>query len=242
MKRLLITCLIMIGLLAGCKTTQITVNTNAELTSEFGRRLSEHAIVEDGVLIVSLDSVYASSQKNFNNDLLYARKHGIKKLTIRMSNPGGGVFNMLYFIDLVHRAKECGIFVRTVAEGYVMSAAVPIFMLGDYRVISPRSYIMIHPLQGVGDVTKLNLDTQNMLTRVENIYADVVSSRSSLSREFVWEMMHPLTEVRDYDKGYEKDENGKLPMKTVIDRNAMFWFTAEEALKLKMADEIKTCL
>ena len=75
-------------------------------------------------------------------DLKQAR--GLRELQIDISSGGGRVDHAHAFYGTLMGLKDKGVKIKTRGEGYVMSAAMQIYMAGDERTATPGTQFMIH--------------------------------------------------------------------------------------------------
>lgn len=71
----------------------------------------------------------------------------IKKITVTISSYGGDACAALAIVDYLFLAKETGIEIVTIATGACCSGACFIFLAGDKRIMSKRTYFMMHNIQ-----------------------------------------------------------------------------------------------
>lgn len=148
------------------------------------------------------------------------KSRGIHHLDIYLNNGGGNIFSMMDYIDMLKRVKAAGVTVTTYARGVVASAAVPIFLMGDRRVIAPHAWIMLHPGSWRGERARRYGEAipdaiQRVLDKFEMDYASIIGERTKMSRD------RALMILRGEDT--ERDQ---------------YWMNAEDAITFGFATEI----
>ncbi len=158
---------------------------------------------------VSSDRTYIFTEP-INNDSLkklsewYRKQHDMEPegwVSIEITCAGGSTAVGLAAIDLMTVIRKGRI--QTIGLGDVSSMAIPLFMAGDYRVVTPRTHFLIHE----GGFT-FSKDTRWTISEVENaldelkvdrsFYTEYVASRSSgkLTPERIIGMMQANTHLR----------------------------------------------
>jgi ATP-dependent protease ClpP protease subunit len=148
------------------------------------------------------------------NDIVYLADYTqIRDLTIWLNSPGGDAFAGLALSDELLRAKKMGFHITIFASGIVASAAVPIFAICDYRIVSPNTIFMVHETalwKWPGRETHSDIKSQNrLMDMLRDHYLQILADNSNLTVEEWGEMEHRTT-----------------------------WFSSEKALKWELADEI----
>lgn len=99
-----------------------------------------------------------------------------KELSIRISSPGGDVFDGLAILNALraHPAKK-----TVTVDGLAASAASFIAMAGDHIVMSPQSMMMVHDAQGlaIGDARDMR-SLADLLDKTSDNIASVYATRS----------------------------------------------------------------
>ena len=130
-------------------------------------------------------------------------------ISIWINSQGGEIYSGYSIIDTIHSIKNP---VQTVATGYVASMGTTIFINGDKgnRLIQPHCRVLVHqPLGGV----------KGQASEIEIEYKEIQLLKEQLEDEYV-----ALTKVN------------KKKMHEMMDRDT--WLSAEEAVKLGLADKI----
>ena len=124
----------------------------------------------------------------FRKDLTYIQVMGIKKLQINMCNPGGIMHVGSALYDMLKAAKDRGLAINVHAEGFVASAAIPIFLLGDVRTMGDSAWLMLHPHNG--KVSEYKSATENsMLEFWTEWWAAILADRTNLTKEEALEIV-----------------------------------------------------
>lgn len=172
-------------------------------------------IVEDRAIVL-YDSV-ASTQDAFYLEQLVI-KHNIKFVDLYLANGGGNVFLMMDFLDMMDRLQRSGVYFTGYARALVASAAVPVFVMCDTRVMAPHAWIMMHPgsWHSTSRYAPIPSCYNKLFLEIETVYARIVSDHSKMT---FWEVMVILS-------GADSEEN-------------QVWFTAEEALARGLCDRVE---
>lgn len=130
-------------------------------------------------------------------------------ITINLSTIGGDVLTGLGLCDSIRMSET---YVKCVCYGKVISMGIPILLSAKYKVAHKNTTFMIHDLSSgyYGKVSGAE-ESLNEVKRLQKLMIDYIC------------------------------ENSKFPRKKlqqIIDRKQDYWFTAEEALKYKIIDEI----
>ena len=151
---------------------------------------------------------------NFKKTLEVMKYKGIKKMRLFINSGGGSAFDGLAVADMMKKAIADGVEINTEASGLIASAAVPIFAVGQHRCATMGTMFMVHSAKLYKLFSaegKADLKAQHkMMTLLEDRYNTVLESHSNLSK---------------------KDWADKAEKTT--------WFTASEALKWGLVDEVK---
>ena len=182
-------------------------------STEFPLEVASYSWVSDGTLFMTLHEMTGTEIMRLSQNLQYMKSVNIINLELRMWNPGGNIFVMMYILDLLRDAKLGGVHLSTVGMEIVMSAAVPIFMLGDTRTLNGLGHIMMHPIQwgGYGSPPQHIFDMEK---RWNVVYADIVSRNSKMLFDDVIDIL------------------------SNEDKNSATWFNADKALDLELITSI----
>lgn len=163
---------------------------------------------------ITITSISSYGSEDMWNDLTLLHNKGIKDIIVYLNSPGGQAFQGMAFADELRIAKK-DFNITMVGRGLIASAAVPVFLTGDHRIVSKNTIFLIHPAKlwkwGFFTEGLRELDSQrNMIHLLQNKYAEIVSKNSKLSKKRVLEMMKEDT-----------------------------WFTADKAKEYGFVDEIR---
>lgn len=177
--------------------------------------LSHYCKIKDNIAYVQITSVGSYTTDSLWVDFKVLELRNVKELIVYMNNPGGSSFDGAGIYDQLRLLKEKGIHITTEGYGFVASAAIPIFLIGDKRIASKNMTFLIHPgalfKWGMFTETLKDLQSQTrMMEMARDRYATVVAKHSSLSKDKVLKMMEEDT-----------------------------WFDAEQAKEWGMIDEIR---
>ncbi|GEM_PF-3432291 len=127
---------------------------------------------------------------------------GKDQLTIVLHSSGGDVYAGLGIYDVLRSIVEAkpDLLLRTVAVGYVASIMVPIFLAGEYRVITPNSSLKLHELAthfkqgGCWSLTECQAEVSD-LDYLQEQYIRIVTERSDgkLNERQVLDMIRKST-------------------------------------------------
>ena len=111
------------------------------------------------------------------------KRLGNAPITIRISSPGGQVFDGLALYDYILGLRASGIKVTTVAFGIVASVAGILLQAGDVRVVSPNTHMLIHEISGqaIGKLSEQEDETKFAKKLNGRLY-DILAERSKLTR------------------------------------------------------------
>ena len=177
--------------------------------------LSRYCKVKDGKAYFTITSISSWGAESLWSDLQLLELLKIKNIVVYLNNPGGEAWQGLSISDEIRMAQERGFHFLMDGRGVIMSAAVPVFVSGDKRIVSKNLIFLIHPARmfkwGMFTEGMKELKSQaKMLELLESRYAEIISSRTNLSKEKIIEMNRVDT-----------------------------WFTAEEAKEWGFVDEVK---
>lgn len=121
---------------------------------------------------------------------------------------GGSAYSAWALYDIIRQSKTP---VYTVALGYCMSAGLQIFMAGTKRLVGEHATLMFHDVSTwvIGKTEELKQDLDESL-RLSKMYCESITSVSMVKQET----------LDDY-----------------INRKAEWYIPADEAIKLKIANE-----
>lgn len=122
--------------------------------------------------------------------LIAVEDRGIKHLRLDITSGGGSILGMWKLIDMLESLKAQGVKIHTHASGVIASAAVPIYLAGTYRTMSPTCYWMIHPHTGSQTICD-DIDPSfcTMLADWTALYAKYVEERTKFTFNEMVELM-----------------------------------------------------
>ena len=124
------------------------------------------------------------------------------RLLIHVFSQGGSEQAAFTFYNFLRRWPGG---VDTVAVGNVLSAAIPIFLAGEYRTIDWSSVILVHPasqfIQTDADIRFLRERT-SMLRHNDDIYVSIIAERTGLTLGEVYRL-NELSEVFETNRALE---------------------------------------
>ena len=140
--------------------------------------------------------------------LLYMESNGISDLHIHLFTPGGSAVAMYSIINLIQEAKLNGVHVTTYINGACMSAGVPIFLMGDVRIMRPNSVIMLHPMQDLPDTSSISISAWEAIEKITTSYQDIIVDRTNMTYKQIKKIMSKC-------KGTHKNETYLLPYRAL---------------------------
>lgn len=121
-------------------------------------------------------------------------------IQLEITSCGGGTYTASAMIDLILHVRKSNI--QTVALGDVSSMAVPLFMTGGVRIVSPRTHFFLHELGRTFEINSrwTTREIQNIASNLETqerFYSEFVSSRSEgrLTTNQVMKLMQAETHL-----------------------------------------------
>lgn len=133
-------------------------------------------------------------------------------IEIIFTSPGGSVLDGLALYDYIRFLSGEGHHITTRVLGMALSMGGILLQAGDLRVASPRSYMMIHELQGqAGGSTSSIADAKKLMDRLSGDALEILAEKS----EFTTDEIKEKWERRDW------------------------WLNADEMLEAGFVDEIQ---
>lgn len=138
------------------------------------------------------------------------------RLELRISSPGGSVFDGLALMDMMKFARSRGNHLTVVIQGMAASMAGIIAQAADHRVIARDAYLMIHT---VSQIVVARMDTAAFTDEAE------LCKRLTLQG----------------CQAYAERSGGKWTAEALYDKTLRkdWWLTAAEALAEGFVDEIR---
>lgn len=102
-----------------------------------------------------------------------------KPIYLHITSPGGDLFAGLRATDMIENSK---IPIYTVTEGYAMSAASMMFVVGKKRFMTKNSYLLIHQLRSIEegkweDLKDGFLNNEELMNKMKDIYCTKSSGK-----------------------------------------------------------------
>ena len=131
-----------------------------------------------------------------------------KPITIFINSYGGNVCDGLALVDIIKQSKTP---VHTVSIGSSMSMGFWIYLAGHKRFVGEHTTLMFHDIYaGAIDKTEGIKQELDFAIRLQNMICDEIVSTSKVKRKM---------------------------LESFINRKAEWYITADEAVKLKLADD-----
>ena len=105
---------------------------------------TESLRIINGEAYTSSTGVTVYMYTDLKRDLQYMKAHNINVLHLNQMSGGGGVFEMFGILNTLQAAIKDGLILHTHADGFIASAAVPVFLLGAVRTMGKNCYVMLH--------------------------------------------------------------------------------------------------
>lgn len=164
---------------------------------------------------IDMPEVDYYSWQDILNLRFYMKAKNIKELHIHMMNPGGYILTMIDTIDQLELMKKDGIKIVTHGHSVIGSAAVPIFLMGDQRIMYKSCQLFLHNSTLDKSRPYMNDDSWEAFMEWEWKYTQIIVEKTKLTKAQVEEM---CSGNPDYD---------------------MTWFNAKECLKLGFCTELR---
>jgi ATP-dependent protease ClpP protease subunit len=217
MKKFLLVSLLTIALLvpSACKTVNVFQPSTSAQNKYILELPKDKVTLENDEVIFRFDSVDFYAKRDLQDTVKYMINHDMKRLTLKMFNGGGNIFIMLAMYEIIIEAKKHGIYIAAHGETVIGSAAVPLFLLADYRTLQSTGYVMMHPAQGINYAPE---HIQKLEKQWIKFYVKIVSRNTRM---------------------FPKDIRAIIAHE---DRDSATWINAKLALELGFIHEIKTIL
>ena len=145
----------------------------------------------------------------------FMKAKGLTELHIHMLNPGGYVLPMIEVINQLELMKKDGIKVVTHGHGIIGSAAIPIFLQGDQRIMYKSAQVFLHNSTHDQNRQYMNEDTWKANMEWKDRYILIVAQKTKLTKQ----------QVIEYTSGNPRYD--------------LVWFNEQECLKLGFATELR---
>lgn len=149
--------------------------------------------ITDGVVNMNLRGVIGQDidSKEFVNEINFIANHtDIKTINVRINSPGGNVFAGMDIWSAIYNNPDVEI--NTIVVGVAASIAGVISQAGRKREAFSFSRLMIHDVSFNGltaESTNITEDEKTRLLHFRDMIAEVLASRSNLSKEEVLALM-----------------------------------------------------
>ena len=135
-----------------------------------------------------------------------------KYIRITLSTPGGSIFALFGLLEKIEKLKSKGYIVHTHCKSMAASCGFVLFVSGNKRTISPFGFLLNHQGSSMMGGTVRDMEISLELTKkLEKQINDYIRTNTELSEDEI-----------------------QRPYRT----NTDIWYTAQEALDLKLASEI----
>jgi ATP-dependent Clp protease protease subunit len=151
-------------------------------------RLYLYGVVVDAMTadLFGMDGIFSAA------DIVKAvgEAEDVQSMEVIINSPGGDAFEGIAIYNRLRELSKKGIQIRTRVEGLAASAASVVFLAGDERIVNDGAVVMIH---GASSFTYGNAEdhmrTVTLLNQLNSGIADIMESRTRLSREDIDEML-----------------------------------------------------
>ena len=192
-------------ILMGCATQPVRYNDT--LSSSSVRQLNDPSV------IYMSGNFYEASPMPF----IYAttKDPSIKHYTIHITSSGGDAYGCTVMINHIQKLKKKGIKFTTIIDGKGYSAGFFLFMMGDERIMTPGSLLMIHTMEAQKVHDGVDIPVK-FLKHIRYIDANI---------------------VEETYKAYPNVD--RMLLETMLVISGQTFITADEAVELGFADRIE---
>ena len=184
-----------------------------DLIAKEEKRAKEKAADEENFLYRFGSEVSSSSVSSCIKKLTEWHRINPKcNIEVIFSSPGGSIIDGFELFDHIQHLRNEGHHIATGTLGYAASMAGILLQAGDTRWIGQQAWMMIHraAFGAYGKTFEIE-DEVKFVKRMEERILDIFTSRSNLTRNKI-------------KRNWERKD---------------WWISAEEALELKLVDEIR---
>lgn len=115
---------------------------------------------------------------------VWKRGHRGEPITITINSQGGVVIDGFALIDYIQRLRREGHHIKMVGLGLVASMAAVILQMGDERVITKHSWMLIHEVRGVAEGSFSEMeDDIRFNKRLQEQALDILAQHSQWNRK-----------------------------------------------------------
>jgi ATP-dependent Clp endopeptidase proteolytic subunit ClpP len=197
--------------------TQIELEAKQiDLTIKQEKRAKEKATDEENLLYRFGSEVSGGSVERCMSKLTeWSRLNPKCNMEIIFSSPGGSIIDGFELFDFMQHLRNKGHHITTGTLGYAASMAGILLQAGDTRWVGQQAWMMIHraAFGAYGKTFEIE-DEVKFVKRMEERILDIFTSRSDLTRNKI-------------KRNWERKD---------------WWISAEEAVELKLVDEIRAIL
>lgn len=141
------------------------------------------------------------------------------EIIVVLSSSGGDIYPGLGLYDILRDNVGAFVKITTVVVGYVASMAVPIFLAGDERIITPSSFIKLHEMG-----THFNSNQRwslsewkresSFLQGLQDRYIQIIQERSGMPPDHLLAAMKDVTvlNAKESTRHNLATKIGKLPV------------------------------
>lgn len=114
---------------------------------------------------------------------IWSRNHPKADITLVINSPGGTVVDGFAFYDFLQILKRRGHYITTKGLGLQASMGGILLQVGDHRTMSPRSWMLIHEVQGIADGSFSEMSNLVKFNeRLQNQALDILAAKSAWTR------------------------------------------------------------
>lgn len=153
----------------------------------------------------------------------WERENSEEPITIRITSPGGSVWDGLTLYDYILALRSRGVKINIVVFGMAASMAAVLLQAGETRIVSPNAQVMIHELE----VTNPVGSSQKVSEQEEN---------AAFSKKLN-DRLYEIIASGGLDEGKSRCKLSKVEVQKRAHKKD-WWMTAKEAVELGIADKI----
>lgn len=114
---------------------------------------------------------------------IWSRNHPAADITLTINSPGGTVVDGFAFYDFLNTLKRRGHHITTRGIGMQASMGGVLLQAGDHRVMSKRSWMLIHEVQGLaeGSFSEMS-NTMKLNKRFQDQALDILAAKAKWSK------------------------------------------------------------
>jgi ATP-dependent protease ClpP protease subunit len=140
--------------------------------------------VADGHFMFIGPVLETSVHKLIEDIEVWRRGHVGAPITITINSQGGVVIDGFALIDYIQRLRREGHHVKMVGLGLIASMAAVILQMGDERIMTKHSWMLIHEVQGVAEGSfSVMEDDMKFNKRLQDQALNILAERASWQRK-----------------------------------------------------------